>query len=59
MFGNILRLRKIILTFARFGLLVYLQRIPSFRRFIPRRLKQEAQLPEGLRKALETLDQPL
>ncbi len=55
MFGNILRLRKIILTFARFGLLVYLQRIPSFRRLIPRRLKQEAQLPEGLRKALETL----
>lgn len=55
MFTELRRLRQIITTFARFGLFLYIQRLPRLRRFIPKRLEEEMSLPEGLRIALESL----
>ena len=55
MFAELRRLRQIITTFARFGLFLYIQRLPHLKRFIPKRLEEEMSLPEGLRIALESL----
>jgi len=55
MFGKLTRIREIIFTFAKYGFMYYLRRIPQLQRFIPRKIKTEVTLPEGLRNALETL----
>jgi len=55
MFTEIRRLRQILTTFARFGLFLYLQKLPRLRKFIPKKIKEEMSLPEGLRIAFESL----
>jgi len=55
MFGEITRTKEIIITFAKYGFIYYLRRIPRLQRFIPKKIKIKTSLPEGLRNALESL----